>query len=349
MPDLKAAVIGTGGAARLHLEAYRRYPHTQPVAVCSNDRPRAEAVAAQYGVRAYTSVADMLERERPDVVSVATLEWDHEAPVLLSLEAGAHVLCEKIMAHTLAVGEGMVAAANRANRQLGVNYNYRSVPAHCLIRAALAHSTFGAPALFTALTHAYLWPHMLDLIRYFFGDPVEVTGALVDDQALRPPVSVASGRPWKFSANGASDSEMLYHPSIAASATLRYRNPDGSHFLATLSSSAFVPLEDNFWSFMFYGRTAAVGIHRATRANLNGIPSLGPLARKIAALPPYSYPESFDDSVAAFAEAILHSRPAPVPAADGLAVLRLDAAITEAMQTGRTVPLAHSPSTKQFS
>ena len=98
MPDLKAAVIGTGGAARLHLEAYRRYPHTQPVAVCSNDRPRAEAVAVQYGVRAYTSIPDMLERERPDLVSVATLEWDHEAPVLLSLEAGAHVLCEKIMA-----------------------------------------------------------------------------------------------------------------------------------------------------------------------------------------------------------------------------------------------------------
>ena len=36
--------------------------------------------------------------------------------------------------------------------------------------------------------HAYLWPHLLDLLRYFFGDPVEVTAALVDDQALRPPV-----------------------------------------------------------------------------------------------------------------------------------------------------------------
>ena len=239
----------------------------------------------------------------------------------------------------------MVAAATRAHRQLGVNYNYRSVPAHCLIRAALAHNTFGSPALFTALTHAYLWPHMLDLIRFFFGDPVEVTGALADDQALRPPVSVASGRPWVYppSYPAADPEPMLYHPSIAASATLRYRNPDGSHFLATLSSSAFVPLEDNFWSFMFYGRTAAVGIHRATRNQPQRHPQPRPLARKIAALPPYSYPESFDDSVAAFAEAILHSRPAPVTGEDGLAVLRLDAAITNAMQTGRAVPLADSP------
>jgi predicted dehydrogenase len=55
-------------------------------------------------------------------------------------------------------------------------------------------------------------------------------------------------------------------------------------------------------------------------------------------LPPCSYPESFDRSVAGFAEAILNGRPAPVTGGDGLAVLRLDAAMVEAMQTGRAVP-----------
>jgi predicted dehydrogenase len=207
MRELKAAIIGTGGAARLHALAYARCAHTQPVAVCSQDRIRAEAFALQSKLRAYTSVEEMLEQERPDVVSVATLEWDHEAPVLASLEAGAHVLCEKIMAHTVAIGERMVAAAARAERQLGVNYNYRCVPAVRLVKQELERGGFGAPALFSALTHAYIWPHMLDLIRYLFSDPTEVTGSLVDQQALRPPVSVASGRAWEYPA------EMLYHPS----------------------------------------------------------------------------------------------------------------------------------------
>lgn len=334
MKELKAAIVGTGGAARLHAQAYARYAHTQATAVCSGDRTRAEAFAAEYQLRAYTTVEEMLQQERPDIVSVATLEWDHEAPVLQSLEAGAHVLCEKIMAHTLDVGRAMVAAAARAERQLGVNYNYRSVPAHRLIKEELDRGGFGALGLCSTVTHAYLWPHMLDLLRFFFGDPVEVTGALVDQQALRPPVSVASGRPWKFGEG--SPAEMLYHPSVAAAAVLRYAKPD---FLVNIAGSAFVPLEEHFWSLALFGKESALNLYAATRTNLNGTASLGALAQRIAALPPYSYPESFDDSVAAFAESIWQGRPVPISGADGLAVLQLDAAITESMKTGRPVRL----------
>jgi predicted dehydrogenase len=351
MSDLKAAVIGTGGAARLHLEAYAASPHTTPVAIVSNSANRAVALAAEFAgvpsnfrlsgfaehsIRAYTSVEEMLEREQPDVVSVATLEWDHEAPVLLSLAAGANVLCEKIMADTLTSGEKMLAAARAANRTLGVNYNYRAVPAHGLIREAIAAGDFGEPALFSAHMHAYLFPHLLDLLRYFFGDPAEVTATIVDDQELRPPVSTGpSGRPWKFG----DGIEMLYHPSIAATATFRFADPDlpNKDFLATLSASSFVPLEDNFWSFALYGTRGALAIDRATRGNLNGSPSLGPLAAEIASLPHCSYAESFFLSVSAFAEAVRDSRPAPVTGEDGLAALQLDAAMVESMRAGSTV------------
>jgi predicted dehydrogenase len=337
MKDLKAAVIGTGGAGRLHAEAYVGGAQAKLVAVVSQSKLRAAEVAAEFGARGYASVEEMLAKERPDVVSVATLEWDHEAPVLAALEAGAHVLCEKIMAHTVATGEGMVAAAKQTGRTLGVNYNYRVVPAHRLIQQALALNHFGPPALFSAITHAYLWPHMLDLMRSFFGDPVEVTGAMVDDQGLRPPVSTGpQGRPWHFG----EGVEMLYHPSISASATLRFCNENRTYFpefLATISSSAVVPLEEHFWSFSLFGRDRALSIDRATRANLNGTPGLGELAKEIAALPAYSYAESFADSVAGFVESVVEGRPAPVTGEDGLAVLRLDAAITEATRTGRAV------------
>ena len=325
---LKAAVIGTGGAARLHLLAYNKCPGTRVTAVCSQSPKRAEAFAAEHGVRPYSSIEQMLEEERPDVVSVATLEWDHEAPVLLSLAAGAHVLCEKNMAHTLAIGEKMVAAARESRRTLGVNYNYRSVPSHRLIKEELACGGFGAPALFSATMHAYLWPHLLDLLRYFFGDPVEVTAAIVDDQALRPPVSAASGRPWVYPA------EMLYHPSVAVSASFRFAKPD---FLATMSASALVPLEQHFWSFALFGSEQALSINAATRANLIGAPALGPLADRLKSLPPCSYPDSFDHSVASFVEAIRAGRPAPVTGEDGLAVMQLDAAIVESLRTGQAV------------
>jgi predicted dehydrogenase len=179
--------------------------------------------------------------------------------------------------------------------------------------------------------HAYLFPHLLDLMRYFFGDPVEVTATAFDDEAVRPPVSMGpSGRPWKFG----EGVEMLYHPSIAASATFRFGNPD---FLATMSASAFVPLEDNFWSFALYGTRGSLAIDRATRANLNGTPALGPIAAQFAALPPCSYSESFSLSVDAFANAVVNNRPAPVSGEDGLAALRLDAAMVRSIRTGSPI------------
>ncbi len=330
MKEIKAAIIGTGGAARLHLLAYRGNPNCQVTAVCGGNAARAEAFGREFGVGAYTSVERMLEAERPDVVSVATLEWDHEVPVMLCLEAGSHVLCEKVMAHTVAIGERMAAAARRSGRTLGVNYNYRSVPSHRLIREELARGGFGGPALFAASMHAYLWSHLLDLLRYFFGDPAEVTAALVDDQALRPPTSANAGRPWVYPA------EMLYHPSIGVSASFRFEKPD---FVATMSASALVPLADCLWSFALFGTSGALTVDRATLASLGGTPGLGFLAERLGALPPCSYPESFELSVSAFVEALLQGKAAPVGAEDGLAAMRLDAAVVESARTGRSVPL----------
>ncbi len=331
MKQLKAAVIGTGAAARLHLLAYKGRPECLVTAVCGGNPGRAEALGREFGVVSYTSVERMLQRERPDVVSVATLEWDHETPVLLSLGAGCHVLCEKVMAHTTAIGEGMVAAARSSGRTLGVNYNYRCVPSHRLIREEIVRGGFGAPSLFTAGMHAYLWAHLLDLLRFFFGDPVEVTAAIVDDQAMRPPTSSNSGRAWTYPA------EMLYHPSVGVSAAFRFRRPD---FIATMAGSASVPLEDHFWSFALFGTGGALTVNAATRENLGGAPGLGPVSERLRALEPFSYSDSFSRSVSGFVDSILQGRPAPVTGEDGLAAMRLDAAVVEAARTGRPVPFS---------
>jgi predicted dehydrogenase len=333
MKELKAAIIGTGAAAHFHLQAYRKCPQVQVTAVCGTNPERAHAFGKEFAVHAYTSIEEMLQKERPDVVTVATLEWEHERPVLLSLEAGCHVLCEKIMAHSIAIGEKMVAAAQRTGRTLGVNYNYRSVPSHGVIKQELLGGSFGEPALFTADTHAYLWAHMIDLLRFFFGDPVEVTAAIVDDQKRRPIATPHAGRAWMYAA------DMVYHPSVAVSAAFRFRNPD---FIATLSGSALVPYAQCFWSFALYGSQSALTVHAATNANLGGTPGLGPLAQRLASLAPCSYPQSFDLSVMAFVEALQQGRPAPVTGADGLAAMRLEAAVAESARTGRAVVLSRT-------
>jgi predicted dehydrogenase len=330
MKDIKVAIIGTGVAARFHLLALRKSPHTHVAAVCGTQAERAEAFGKEFEVHAYTSIDEMLGKERPGLVTVATLEWDHESPVLKSLEAGCHVLCEKIMAHTIPIGEKMVAGARRANRTLGVNYNYRSVPSHAVIKEELVRGSFGEPAMFIATTHAYLWAHFIDLLRFFFGDPVDVTASIVDDQSRRPQATPHAGRAWMYA------NDMLYHPSVAASASFRFRNPD---FVATLSGSALVPYPQHFWSFALYGTRSALAVTTATNENLGGTPSLGPLAERLKTLPFCSYPQSFDRSVTAFIEALHQGKPVPVTGEDGLAAMRLEAAVAESARTGRAVAL----------
>jgi predicted dehydrogenase len=330
MKDIKVAIIGAGSAARLHLQAYRKCSQVEVTAVCGTNPDRVDAFAAEFGVRAYLSIEHMLRQERPDLVSITTLEWDHERPVMLSLEAGCHVLCEKVMAHTLAIGERMVAAARRAGRTLGVNYNYRAVPSHALIKQELARGGFGEPALFAANMHSYLWAHLLDLSRYFFGDPVAVTATMVDDQSRRPRVTDNTAQPWMHA------DEMIYHPSVALAASFRYSRPE---FIATLSGSALVPIAEYYWSFALFGSAGALSVSAANRDNLGGEPRLGRVAELLRALEPFSYPQSFDLSVMAFVDALLRGQPAPVTGEDGLAAMRLDAAIAASARSARTVIL----------
>ena len=131
--------------------------------------------------------------------------------------------------------------------------------------------------------------------------------------------------------------DMLYHPSVAVSAAFRYRRPD---FIATLSGSALVPYSQCFWSFALYGRKSSLTVDAATGANLAGTPGLGPLAERIRALAPCTYPQSFDHSVMAFVAALQAGAPAPVSGEDGLAAMRLEAAIAASARTGRSVDLS---------
>jgi predicted dehydrogenase len=332
--ELKVAIIGCGSSARQQARGFARSPGSRLVAVCGRGRERAESLARDCGVKAYFSAEEMLEKERPAVVSVTTGEYDHERPVLLALAAGCHVLCEKMLAHTLTSAETMVAAARRADRFLGVNYNYRTVPAHILIKEELDCGHFGTPALFALNAHAYLYPHLLDLVRYFFGEPAQVQGTIVDEPALRPVLSRASGRPWDFSG------EILYHPSVAVVASLQYRSPD---FVATLASTALFDMTNHWWSFSLFGRGGMITVDHAFKESLGGIASGGPLAARLNALPPCSYADTFDHSIMGFVRAIRENRAPPVTGEDGLAVMQLDAAIVRSAQTASAVALPFHP------
>src|SRR6266508_2255245 len=142
---MNVAIIGGGFITRIgHLPGYTAAGAS--LAGMADLLPeRAEALAAQFGVnpRIYTDWREMLERERPDVVSVCLPNVLHEEPVLAALEAGAHVLCEKPLATSVASAQRMFETARRCDRVLMTAQNFRWSPGTLAIKAAVDQGRLG--------------------------------------------------------------------------------------------------------------------------------------------------------------------------------------------------------------
>lgn len=100
------------------------------VAVADPD-PKGCAAAAQR-LRAPKSYADyrqMLEKERPKIVSVAPRWLDcHRDMVLACAESGCHVFLEKPMCQTLEQADEMIAALEKRNLKLAIAHQTRHSP-----------------------------------------------------------------------------------------------------------------------------------------------------------------------------------------------------------------------------
>jgi UDP-N-acetylglucosamine 3-dehydrogenase len=128
-PPLRIALIGAGTMGRWYAQCFSEYDACELVAVCDVELARAEAVARAWGpARAYADFRDMLAGQELDAVAVATPDRLHREPVTACLEAGKHVLCEKPLATTVADGERMIEACQRAGVLLSTAFVCRYLP-----------------------------------------------------------------------------------------------------------------------------------------------------------------------------------------------------------------------------
>ena len=79
-------------------------------------------------VDAYPSARELIRHARPDVVHVLTPPATHFKAVLDRPQAGCHVLVEKPMATTPAETRALMEAAERSDKLLSVDHNYRFEP-----------------------------------------------------------------------------------------------------------------------------------------------------------------------------------------------------------------------------
>ena len=107
---LKVAVISCGMIANAaHIPAYLNLKDKVDLAaVCDVNPVSAEQTAKRFGIpNWYTDAEEMLQKERPDLVSVCTPHRLHKPMSMLALSYSAHVACEKPVALTYADAKEM--------------------------------------------------------------------------------------------------------------------------------------------------------------------------------------------------------------------------------------------------
>ncbi len=145
MKKRKVAVVGAGIYGINHIRAYQWNNDAELVAVCDLSEALRTKIGAEYGVRTYADVADMLNKEELDAVSIATPDCYHAAPALAAIKAGKHVLIEKPLATTLEDARAIIAAEREYHVRVAVDYHKRWDPAAIQIKNELNRSGVGLP------------------------------------------------------------------------------------------------------------------------------------------------------------------------------------------------------------
>jgi UDP-N-acetylglucosamine 3-dehydrogenase len=143
---VRIAVIGTGGWGKNHVRVLSELGSL--VAVCDLDASRAATYAEKFRVKGYSSVDEMLEKERPDGVTICTPASTHFAVASKTLKEGVHTFVEKPMTSTVKEAQDLIKEAEKAKKILTVGFIERFNPAIAELKKMVTKGTLGRPILF---------------------------------------------------------------------------------------------------------------------------------------------------------------------------------------------------------
>jgi predicted dehydrogenase len=193
----RVAVIGRTGKGNYGhgLDVvWNEIEQAEVVAVADPD-PKGLAAATRRlrAPKGYADYRQMLEKERPQIVSVAPRWLDcHHDMVLACTELGCHVFLEKPMCQSLEQADEMIAALERRNLKLAIAHQTRYSPALAHVQKAIAQGLLGDILELRGRGKEdrrgggedlmVLGTHVMDLMRFFAGHPQWCFARVRDDQ-----------------------------------------------------------------------------------------------------------------------------------------------------------------------
>lgn len=187
----RVAIVGCGGISHAHGNAWRNLPEIEIVGACDEKFESLARFATEFNVEnTYNDLRQMLEKQQPDVLVVATWPASHLKNVLEAVRCGVKaILVEKPIAVTSTQLEQMIQVTERANTLLMEGFMYRHHPLTLAVKqkveeGAIGEVRYARSSFSTGLTDRTNWRlrgdlgggavmdlgcYCLNIIRYLIG------------------------------------------------------------------------------------------------------------------------------------------------------------------------------------
>lgn len=320
---VKVAIIGAGGWGYHHARVFAARPDVELCAVVGRTPEKTQARAAQFGLRAYLDIAEMLDRERPDLVSLSLPNQGHFAATLRVIQAGVPLLVEKPLTFDLDEADTLLAEAEKRSLFFAINFNHRYAKPLQLAHQAIQDGRLGEIVFATwrfggegssSHPHANLIEtqcHAFDQLEWLCGPIDSIMAEMTDKTGGGYRTLVLA----LHFANGAVGSLVgTYDSSYAYT---------GTHVLEVNGTAGRVLVEDTVRRYSF--QAAGSETAEVWQAGYFNDRDRG-------------FHQTFDRYVEAMMEAFRRGEPPPIPAKAGRRALALAHAAINSFESGRRVP-----------
>ena len=148
MAEIRLGIIGTGGiVGMLHIPAYLKMPEIEIVGLAD---PNPDGIAAAKepnpslaDVPEYADHRELLDREKPDAVLIASPHKFHSPQMIDAMEAGCHVQTEKPAGTGPAAVQAVIDKRDETGKIVIVSYNRRFIPIYQEIVNSLREGEIG--------------------------------------------------------------------------------------------------------------------------------------------------------------------------------------------------------------
>lgn len=182
---INVGIVGYGYAGKVfHSQLIKATEGLNLYAVSSRDPGRREEARRDHGVVTYETLDEMLDDKNIELIVIATPHDTHKDLAVRAMNAGRHVVVDKIMCLNLSEADEMIEASRRNGVLLTVFHNRRWDGDFLTLRKLLEEGILGDIFLVEASVARYGKPGGWRAYKRFGGGPFYDWGAHLVDQAL---------------------------------------------------------------------------------------------------------------------------------------------------------------------